>query len=116
MRPTIEVDGFDAITAEATAEVERRAKTGVEVSGEGLKRELRALTQAALGSRVSKTWQLNFYGMTGGSPAAFLYSKAPAIVRGHIEGATIVPIGGQRFLWIPTDHVPPRSNRGSARN
>ena len=113
MRPTIGVDGFDAITAEATAEVERRAKTGVEVSGEGLKRELRALTQAALGSRVSKTWQLNFYGMTGGSPAAFLYSKAPAIVRGHIEGATIVPIGGQRFLWIPTDHVPRRVGRGA---
>lgn len=115
MRPSIEVKGFEAITAETTAEIASRAKTGIEVSGEGLKRELRAHTQAALGARLSKTWRLNFYGMRGSgeSPAAFLYSKAPAIVKGHVEGATIVPVKGSKFLAIPTDHVPRRRGRGA---
>ncbi len=41
-------------------------------------------------------------------PAYVVYSEAAGLIQTHIDGATIRPTGGKRFLWIPTANVPLR--------
>lgn len=41
------------------------------------------------------------------SPAAFVYSKVPAIIQGQ-RGGTIVPVNGSQYLALPTKKVPRR--------
>jgi hypothetical protein len=63
--------------------------------------------------RLSKTWRGETYPKSGGSlqVAGLIYSKAPHIIAAHEQGATIHPVNGSRYLWIPTENVP-RQGRG----
>lgn len=73
---------------------------------QGLRDDIKA---AGLGGRVANTWRSRVYPEKGGSldAAGFLWSRAPHIIRGFDDGATIVPNAG-KFLAIPTDNVPRR--------
>lgn len=66
------------------------------------------------GRKLANTWRAEAYpsgGQVSLEPAAMIYSKAPHIVAAHEEGATIRPVNGSRYLWIPTENVP-RQGRG----
>lgn len=90
------------------AEIQKRSRDAVEIGGEGLKQELRDMTSGPLGDKVAKTWRLKFYGMRGGNPAAFIWTKAPRIIEGNIKGGNTVPVLGSKYLAIPTKSVPRR--------
>lgn len=76
------------------------------------KRELREQTvRSGLGAKVANTWRDKVYpdrGARSAEPAGYIWSRAPEIVDAYTSGATIRPVGGQRFLWIPTKAVPRR--------
>jgi len=108
------VTGIKSFNRSVVTELRRRQRKAISVSGEMLKAELRQQTEPQLGDRIAKAWRLRFYGMrSGDSPAAFLWSKAPAIVLGHARGATIVPVNGSEMIAIPTERVPRRRGRGA---
>lgn len=96
--------------------IERGATQGVRATVNLGKSRLRSdVRQAGFdgGERLSKTWRGETYPDRGASlnASGLLYSKAPAIIAAHEEGATIQPVNGSRYLWIPTDNVP-RQGRG----
>lgn len=81
-----------------------------------LKDDLRdQIISAGLGSRLSKTWRGETYpkGARSLNPAGYVYSAAPLIVQSYINGATIRPVNGAKWLWIPSKNVPPRRRSGS---
>lgn len=114
MRTGVALEGMGAANRAIADDLKRRQKSAVEIVGRGLQKDLRAITRKALGDRLAKTWRLNEYGMKGSEdPAAFIYSKAPDIIRGNMRSGTIVPVAGTRFLAIPTANVPQRRGRGA---
>ena len=81
-----------------------------------LKDELRRqITGAGMGARMARTWQAETYpkGRRSISPAGYVYSKAPLIVQAFTDGATIRPVNGGKWLWIPTGNVPARRRAGN---
>ena len=82
-----------------------------------LKTSLRdQVTAAGMGSRLANTWRANSYPQTGISldPAGYAWSSAPDIIDAFSKGATIVPLGGKKYLWIPTKRVPRAPGAGRA--
>lgn len=113
MRSSVALEGMGAANQAIIAEIRGRTRKAIAVGGEGLKQDLRAMTGAALGDRLAKTWRLKLYGQNGSeSPAAFVWTKAPRIIAGNMRGGTIVAVHGARYLAIPTDRVPRRMGRG----
>ncbi|RXF72119.1 DUF6441 family protein [Hansschlegelia zhihuaiae] len=83
-------------------------------AGVGRDRFRADVTGAGLGQRLANSVRGVVYprpGIRTLSPAAFIFSKAPRIISAFESGAVIRPVGGQKFLWIPTENVP-RSGRG----
>lgn len=83
---------------------------------DALKLELREqVTSAGLGARLAKTWRSNVYPKAGRSlnPAGYVWSAAPEIVSSYIDGATIRPVNGGKWLWIPSKAVPRRRRAGN---
>jgi hypothetical protein len=73
--------------------------------------ELREQVEGAgLGRRLANTWRGTVYPKSGDSlhPAGWVESKAPKIIAAFAHGATILPLNGKRYLWIPTDKTPLR--------
>lgn len=71
-----------------------------------LKQEWRSqISRAGLGERLPNTIKTKLYVNKGYDPAAVVYTKAPAIMRGFEEGSTILP-GRSRFLAVPTSNAP----------
>lgn len=67
------------------------------------------------GRKLANTWRAEVYpsgGQVSLEPAALIHSKAPHIIAAHEDGATIRPVNGSRYLWIPTENVP-RQGRGA---
>ncbi|MGI4880456.1 MAG: DUF6441 family protein [Janthinobacterium lividum] len=86
-------------------------------AGAGLKETLRdQVRTAGLGSRLANTWRGNTYPEAGASldPAAYIWSNAPNIVASFATGATILPLNGRKYLWIPTKNVPATRQRRSS--
>jgi len=109
MRSGIGLEGMEAANRAILSRLRKRQARAIEVGGEQLKTDLRAMTYRALGDRLAKTWRHKNYGIKSGrDPAAFVWSKAPDIIKGNMRGGTIVPVAGSRFLAIPTEHVPRR--------
>lgn len=82
---------------------------------DGLKRELRdQITGAGMGQRLANTWRMEVYPKSGRSlnPAGYIWSAAPAIIDSYVRGASIRPVNGAKWLWIPTKNVPARRRRG----
>lgn len=81
-----------------------------------LKNELRQqITEAGMGKRLADTWRAQVYpkGATSLNPAGFVWSKAPIIIDSYVRGATIRPVNGAKWLWIPTKNVPRRKRAGN---
>jgi hypothetical protein len=72
---------------------------------------------AGLGSRLANTIRSEVYPKSRNAlnPAGWIYTKAPKIIDAFSRGATIRPINGAKYLWIPTKNVPRRMYRGARR-
>ena len=70
---------------------------------------------ARLGERLARTIKVRVYpqGQTSVEAAALVSTKAPKIIDAYARGATIRPVNGARYLWIPTEDVP-RKRQGNA--
>lgn len=82
-------------------------------------RELREqVVNSGMGQRLANTWRDRVYPEKRRSmtPSGYIWSNAPDIVDAFSRGAQIMPLGGKRFLAIPTDNVPnARGRRGATR-
>jgi hypothetical protein len=93
---------------------ETAAMRAMRWGAEGAQGDLRETTiSAGLGSRVSNAWRMKVYPEQGRSlnPAAYIWSKAPRIIDAFDRGATIRPVNGAAYLWLPTKNVPRRRAR-----
>lgn len=71
------------------------------------RRELLPRVEVALA--VPNTWTARAYPdgeKHSINPAGVVYSRAPEIMDAFTRGATIRPVAGSQFLWIPTRNVP----------
>lgn len=75
------------------------------------------ITAAGLGGRLANTIRSEVYpkGRNALNPAGYLYTKAPKIIAAFATGATIRPVNGAKYLWIPTKNVPRKPGRGRGR-
>lgn len=83
---------FRQIMAEELAAAEQAVSGAVTEATAGLKGELRAqVTGARLGTRLSRTWRSQVWPSAEASlgTAGLVWTKAPAIIRGHAEGSLI---------------------------
>jgi hypothetical protein len=107
---------FDARQIEAALEDERvalakRLRLATEQAGrELLLLPARDITRSALhSSKLATTWRGRAFPKEPRntlSPAFFVSTRAPAIIFAHETGPAIRPLGGKRYLWIPTENVP----------
>jgi hypothetical protein len=115
-RISAKLHGLQAAIDAALGETAQQVTRGVRLATTGLKDELRGqVVGAGLGDRLAKTWQAEVYpkGKNSLSPAGWVYSKAPEIIDAFDRGATIHPIAGGHYLWLPTENVP--RDRGAPR-
>jgi len=93
------------------ARLARRMRDGTaRVTRENVLDPLRAQVKGALKSRKLPTaWRSRVYPTDATqdslSPAGFVWSQAPQIMLAFDKGATIRPVNGARYLWIPTENV-----------
>lgn len=85
---------------------------------DGLTAELRGQAiEAGMGQRLANTWRGDvypkIYGRVSMNPAGVVRSAAPLIIDAFARGATIRPVNGAKYLWIPTRAVPRRRRAGS---
>ena len=110
MRAEAETSGLSACLDHGLDQIARATSEGMRRAVEGLKEDLRNETYAAgLGLRVANAWQGSTFpdkGRISLDPAGYVWTNTPRIVDGFVRGATIRPVAGGRYLWIPTDNVP----------
>lgn len=102
-------EGFDTLARDLERIAAAAVTASMREASQGLKGELREQVLAAgMGQRLANTWQDTVYpvGRDSLSPAAWIESRAPKIIDAFSRGATIRPLAGRRYLWIPTDNVP----------
>ena len=109
--------GFSGIADDIEGEIASIATGAMRETAEATRDELRAQTvSVGLGGRLPNTWTARAYpGGTKNSinPAGIVYSRAPDIMDAFTRGATIRPVAGAKYLWIPTKNVPRARSRTS---
>lgn len=109
MRFDVGVPDFKALADSIEGDIAQAATGAMRETMPIAKQELRAqVTSAGLGQRLANTWRGEVYPKGGRSvnPAGFIWSNAPDIVDSFIRGATIRPVNGAQYLWLPTKNVP----------
>jgi hypothetical protein len=103
-----EVEG--GIAAAATAAMRETTKPAVTALREQVKSN-------GLGQRLANTWRDRVYPEKRESmtPTGYIWSNAPDIVDSFVRGATIRPVAGGKYLWIPTENVPRARGRVNRR-
>lgn len=112
---------FPSITKDLDAvelTIAQAATRSMQDAVDGLKNELRGqVIEAGMGQRLANTWRGDVYpkvyGRVSMNPAGVVRSAAPLIIDAFARGATIRPINGSKYLWIPTKSVP-RQRRSSS--
>jgi hypothetical protein len=114
--PTLSVDPKEidaALDSEFKALSQRVRRATESVGRSALLLPARDATARALRSnKLPTTWRATTYPAAGVdtlAPAFVVKTKAPKIIAAFAEGAKIVPTGGRRYLWIPTENVPASS-------
>lgn len=98
--------------------IAQTATSSMQDAVDGLKAELRGqVIEAGMGQRLANTWRGDVYprvyGKVSMNPAGVVRSAAPLIIDAFARGATIRPVNGSKYLWIPTKAVP-RARRGGS--
>lgn len=113
------VDGLgdvDRMMAGTEADVARAMTATVREGAEGIRDTWRdQITAARLGPRLARTVRSRVYpqGQDSVEAAAMIWTNAPDIIDSYARGATIRPVNGAKYLWIPTGEVP-RKRQGNA--
>lgn len=97
------------IEAEMRAQTAKDMTQAMRTATEHLKSVLRSqVEEAGMGRRLANTWRGQVYpkGRNAIDPAGFAWTKAPKIIDAFARGATIRPVNGAKFLWLPTRNVP----------
>lgn len=109
-------DGLEGMERGTEAEIAGFVTAAIGEAAQGLKESWADQIRAArLGERLARTIKVRVYpqGQTSVEAAALVSTKAPKIIDAYARGATIRPVNGARYLWIPTDDVP-RKRQGNA--
>lgn len=117
MRIEVGIADFTAVTNGIAADIAGAATDVMRETTLSAKQELRdQVVSAGLGARLGNTWRGDVYPKSGEAmnPAGYIHSNAPDIIDSFVRGAQIVPIGGARYLAIPTDAVPRAPGAGRA--
>lgn len=98
------------IMADEVAALDRGAYEAVSAATvQTQERQRHAVRSAGLGDRLPKSWRSRVYRNHDHDAAGLVWTKAAKIVAAHAQGAGISAKRG-RFLAIPTEHVPVKSN------
>ncbi len=107
--------GFGELAHDIEGDIARAATGAMRDTAPLTRDELRQQTRSVgLGDKLPNTWTARSYPdgeKNSINPAGVVYSRAPEIMDAFTRGATIRPVAGSKFLWIPTNNVP----RGRAR-
>lgn len=109
MDVSIAVPDFTAIMREVEGDVAKAATAAMRETARPAVMSLREqITSNGLGQRLANTWRDRVYPEQRESmtPTGYIWSNAPEIVDSFVRGATIRPVGGASYLWIPTKNVP----------
>jgi len=117
MGPTVSITGLPTAIGDAESEIAKITTTAMRGATDTLKNALRdQIRDAGMGNRLANTWRADTYPDSRNSlnPAGYAWSNAPDIIDAFSRGATISPLGGKNYLWLPTKAVPP--GRGGGRS
>lgn len=109
MRFDIGLPDFKALADDIEGDIAQAATAAMRETMPIAKQELRdQVTSAGLGQRLANTWRGEVYpkDRRALNPAGYIWSNAPDIIDSFMRGATIRPVNGAQFLWIPTKNVP----------
>jgi len=118
MQIGIEVPDFQSLMRDVEGSIAKAATEAMRETTKPALTELREQTTSnGLGQRLANTWRDRVYPEQRESmtPTGYIWSNAPEIADGFIRGATIRPVSGGNYLWIPTDNVPRARGRVSVR-
>lgn len=100
---------LDRMTAGTEADVAQAVTATVREGAELIRDRWRdQITSARLGPRLARTIRSQVYpqGQDSVDAAAMIWTKAADIIDSYARGATIRPVNGAKYLWLPTDEVP----------
>lgn len=100
------------VEADALEQAGRDVTAAMKYATGALKDNLRGqVLEAGMGRRLANTWRGETYprGRNSIEPAGYVWTKAPRIIDGFARGATIRPVNGANYLWLPTKNVPRKS-------
>jgi len=110
----VNMTGLNEGLAGAEADIAASVSAAVREATQLLQDEARRqVEEAGLGTRLARTWRRQVFPTTRDSvdAAGWIYTKAPKLIDVFDRGATIVPLGGRRYLAIPTENVPLKRRR-----
>lgn len=122
LRPVFRVEQRLGAQMEAEIAFAEQAVTGAVLgASQDVQAHLRQVTQAAFqrGRGVANAWQVKQYPRDSKRTAAraslnasaLIYTRAPLIIEAAAHGPTIVPLGGRRYLALPTPYNLPSGRR-----
>ncbi len=118
MRIDVGFDGLAAVMEEIEGDVAGAATEAMkETTYKALLTLRRQVTSNGLGQRLANTWRDRVFPEQRRSmtPTGYIWSNAPDIVDSFNRGAVIRPMGGAKYLWIPTKNVPRARGRVNRR-
>ncbi len=118
MKIDVELPDFTAIMRDVEGGVAKAATAAMRETTKPAVSDLREqVTSNGLGQRLANTWRDRVYPENRESmtPSGYIWSNAPEIIDSFVRGATIRPVGGGKYLWIPTKNVPRARGRVNRR-
>jgi hypothetical protein len=118
MKVDIEIPDFSALMAEVEGGIAKAATAAMRETSKPAVMSLREqVTSNGLGQRLANTWRDRVYPEKRESmnPSGYIWSNAPEIIDSFLRGATIRPVAGGKYLWIPTKNVPRARGRVNRR-
>ncbi|KQM65790.1 hypothetical protein ASE75_06045 [Sphingomonas sp. Leaf17] len=118
MKVDIEMPDFAGLMIDLEGDVAKAATGAMRATTRPTVAELREqIVSNGLSKRLANTWRDRVYPEQRESmnPSGYIWSNAPEIITSFVEGATIRPVNGAKYLWIPTKNVPTSRGRTSTR-
>lgn len=117
MRIDVGMPDFSTIMRDVEGGIAKAATAAMRQTAKPAVMQLRQqVTSNGLGQRLANTWRDRVYPEKRESmtPSGYIWSNAPEIVDSFVRGATINPVAGGKYLWIPTGNVPRARGRSRA--
>ncbi|WP_298689577.1 DUF6441 family protein [uncultured Sphingomonas sp.] len=115
----VSISGLTEAIGAAEGQIATITTTAMRGATDTLKQTLRdQIRDAGMGNRLANTWRADTYpdGRNSLNPAGYAWSNAPDIIDAFARGATITPLAGKNYLWLPTKSVPRAGGRSSSKS